>query len=331
MTSTATDSTETGISADHQARLAELGKAIGKIPLLHLDFPGLHLYLKPEGCNLGGSVKARPALHILTKALDQGLLDADGTVLESSSGNFAIALATICRALDIDFVPVIDININPANERILRTLCSRVELVEERDETGGCLLNRLARVRSLSETMPGCYWPNQYANPWNAEAHFLGTGAEICDELPDLDYFFVGVSSGGTITGTSQIIKQRRPEARIIAVDIEGSVIFQDKPKKRYIPGMGSSMRPTCLDHAKIDDVVFVSEAATVHGCRELYRQHGMFMGGSTGAVYQAICDYFSDRSLPRCPTVAFLAPDHGTPYLDTIYDPQWTRQKLGI
>ena len=316
---------------DSRTRLAELRKAIGNTPLLHLDDEDVDLHIKLEAHNLSGSVKDRPAIHIMTRAIDEGLVDEETVVVESSSGNFAIALATVCRGLGIEFIPVIDINVNPANERLLRTLCSQVELVKERDETGGCLLTRLARVKEMCQEIPKAFWPNQYENPWNAEAHRLGTGTEICDALPGLDYFFVGVSSGGTVTGTSQIIKQRCPDARVVAVDIEGSVIFRNQPKKRYIPGMGSSMRPPILNGATIDEVVYVSEPDVVRGCRELYEHHGMFMGGSTGTVYQAIRQYFSGRSLPRRPTVAFLAPDRGTPYLDTVYNPEWTREKYGI
>ncbi len=316
---------------DTQARFEQLRKAIGRTPLLSLEDEHVELFIKLETHNLTGSVKDRPALHILSKAVEQGLVDRDTVVVESSSGNFAIALAMICRALEVEFVLVIDININPANEQVLRALCDRVELVTERDHTGGCLLTRLARVEEMCEEIPNAYWPNQYANPWNAESHYLGAGTEICDALPQLDYVFVGVSSGGTVTGMSQIVKQRFPAAKVVAVDIDGSVIFRPEPKKRYIPGMGSSMRPSILDDAQIDEVAFVSEPDVVRGCRELYARHGMFMGGSTGTVYQAIRSYFSSRSLARRPVVAFLAPDRGMAYLDTVYNPEWTQEKYGV
>ncbi len=324
-------STESTQPFSTQDRFEQLGRAIGGTPLLRLEDDRVDLFIKLETHNLSGSVKDRPALHILTKAIAEGIVDRDTVVVESSSGNFAIALATICRTLDVEFVPVIDINVNPANEQVLRTLCDQVELVTERDETGGCLLTRLARVKEMCEELPNAYWPDQYSNPWNAESHRLGTGTEICDALPRLDYVFIGVSSGGTITGMSQIVKQRFPEARVVAVDIDGSVIFRDQPKKRYIPGMGSSMRPSILNGAQIDEVVYVSEPDVVLGCRELYARHGMFMGGSTGTVYRAIRSYFSDRSVGPRPVVAFLAPDRGLAYLDTVYNPTWTQEKYDI
>ncbi len=314
-----------------RTRFEQLGRAIGQTPLVQLEDEHVELFLKLETHNLSGSVKDRPALHILSKAFAEGQVDQDTVVVESSSGNFAIALATICRALDIEFVPVIDINVNPANEQVLRTLCDRVELVTERDPTGGCLLTRLARVEQMCQELPKAYWPNQYANPWNAESHYLGAGTEICDALPRLDYVFIGVSSGGTVTGMSQIVRQRFPAAKVVAVDIEGSVIFRDQPKKRYIPGMGSSMRPPILDGAHIDEVVFVSEPDVVRGCRDLYARTGMFMGGSTGTVYQAIRSHFSCRPAGRRPVVAFLAPDRGMAYLDTVYNPAWTQEKYGM
>ena len=314
-----------------QDRLEQLRKAIGQTPLLRLEDEHVELYLKLETHNLSGSIKDRPALHIVSKAIASGQIDRDTVVIESSSGNFAVALATICRTLDIEFVPVIDINISPANERVLRTLCPRVELVTERDHTGGCLLTRLARVKEMCEETPNSYWPDQYSNLWNAESHYLGAGSEVCDALARLDYVFIGVSSGGTVTGMSQIVKQRFPAAKVVAVDIDGSVIFRDEPKKRYIPGMGSSMRPPILDGAHIDEVVFVSEPDVVRGCRELYARTGMFMGGSTGTAYQAIRDYFASHPFERPPVVAFLAPDRGMAYLDTVYNPEWTQEKYGI
>ncbi len=314
-----------------QARFEELRKAIGATPLLQLDDERLELHVKLETHNLSGSIKDRPALHILEKAFAEGLADRDTVVVESSSGNFAIALAMICRALGVEFVPVLDLNVNPANRHLLRTLCERVEVVEERDATGGYLLNRLVRVEQMCKELPNAYWPDQYTNPWNAEAHFRGTGTELCDALPDLDYLFVGVSSGGTVTGMSQVIKQRCPRARVVAVDIEGSVIFGSEPKKRHIPGMGSSMRPKILDGALIDEVVFVAEPDVVRGCRELYARHGLLLGGSTGTAYHAIQRYFSDRPVDGRPVVAFLAPDRGLPYLDTVYSPDWTRETYGV
>ena len=184
-----------------QIRFEQLGRAIWPHPSPAVGgraHRALHQARNPQPL---WQRQGSPALHILTKAFAQELVDQDTVVVESSSGNFAIALATICRTLGVEFVPVIDININPANEQVLRTLCDRVELVTERDHTGGCLLTRLARVKEMCEEIPNAYWPNQYANPWNAEAHRLGTGTEICDAVPTLDYVFIGVSSGGTVTG----------------------------------------------------------------------------------------------------------------------------------
>ena len=308
-----------------------LGRGIGETPLVALPGERVDLFVKLETHNLSGSVKDRPAFHILDRAIEDGLVDAGTTVVESSSGNFAIALATLCRSLGLPFVAVVDININPANEKILKTLGSEVVSISERDATGGCLLNRIAKVREICAARPNTFWPNQYENPLNGEAHFLGTGAEICRELPGLDYVFVGVSSGGTIAGISRRVREDRPEAKIVAVDVEGSAAFGDTPKPRYIPGIGSSLRPVLLEQARIDEVVLVSEADSVQGSRELLDRHGLFLGGSSGTVYRAVQSFFAAWDLPRRPTVAFVAADRGHAYLDRIYDPVWAREKLGV
>jgi N-(2-amino-2-carboxyethyl)-L-glutamate synthase len=114
-----------------------------------------------------------------------------------------------------------------------------------------------------------------------------------------------------------------------VAVDAEGSAIFGQPPRPRHIPGLGSSIVPPLVDGALIDDVVIVSECATVAGCHALLARHGVLAGGSTGSVYAAIERYFADYHGPR-PTVAFLCADRGTAYLDTVYNPEWARALPG-
>jgi cysteine synthase A len=204
-----------------------------------------------------------------------------------------------------------------------------VEKVTERDESGGFLNARLARVAQLRKDMPSVYWPNQYGNRDAIDAHYRLTGGELCRALGTIDYLFVGVSTGGTVGGLSQRIKETSPSAKVIAVDAEGSAIFGGAPKRRRIPGLGSSIRPPLFEHALIDDVIMVSERDTVDGCHRLLREHGLYAGGSSGTVFTAINGYFAGYTGPR-PTVAFLAADRGNAYADTIYNPIWVAEMLG-
>ena len=150
---------------------------------------------------------------------------------------------------------MIDPNITGSYENFLRRTCAQVVKVEERDDTGGFLKTRLAKVEELCRTLPHAFWTNQYGNPDNTDAHYNTTGLEICNafEGKSLDYVFLGVSSGGTISGVSKRVKQHFPNAKIIAVDAVGSVIFGGPPKKRYIPGIGSSIVPPLVSKAMID------------------------------------------------------------------------------
>jgi len=285
----------------------------------------MNLFAKLEYANPVGSIKDRAAYWILTRAAERGEISEETTVIESSSGNFAAALAAFTHLVGLRFIPVIDPNISSTYESFLRRLCPTVVKVEERDDTGGFLKTRLQKVKELCATIPNAYWTNQYGNPDAMEAHYELTASEICADFASLDYIFIGVSTAGTIAGVSRRLKEHYPNIRVIAVDTEGSAIFGGTPRKRHIPGVGSSMVPELLSHAKIDDVVLIPERETVQACRELLTSHGLFVGGSSGTAFAAIKRYAARLPEHKQPTVLFLCADRGTPYLDTVFDPTWT------
>jgi N-(2-amino-2-carboxyethyl)-L-glutamate synthase len=312
------------------ARLALTEKIIRETPIIRLADEHLDLYAKLEFLNGVGSVKDRPALWILKRAIERGEVGPDTTVVESSSGNFACALATFCRMLTLKFVPVIDPCVPPVYESYLRTHCERVVKVEEFDDAGGYLKSRLGMVKTLLTDIPESYWPNQYGNPDGMDAHYRLTAAEICRDLPKLDYAFIGVSSAGTVSGLSRRLKEHYPSVRIIAVDAEGSVIFGQKPKRRHISGIGSSISPPLLEHALIDDIVIVPESDTVIACHDLLERHGLFVGGSTGTAYSAIRRYFSVADRKGRAKVLFLCCDRGTAYLHNVFNSEWAAWRAG-
>src|SRR5262245_49880484 len=305
-------------------RLQQLRKTLRPTPHVPLAVEGMDLFAKLEYVNPVGSIKDRPAFWILKRAAERGEIGDQTTVIESSSGNFASALAAFTRLVGLKFIPVIDPNISGTYESFLRRLCPTVVKVEERDDTGGFLKTRLQMVKHLCATIPNAYWTNQYGNPDAVDAHYELTGGEICADFDTLDYVFIGVSTGGTIAGISRRLKERYPKVRIIAVDTQGSVIFGDTPRKRHIPGVGSSIVPPQLSQARIDDVVWVPERETVQACRELLATHGLFAGGSSGTAFAAVKRYAARMPQAGCPTVLFMCADRGTPYLDTVFDPAW-------
>src|SRR5215218_8406221 len=206
---------ELGLSA----RLEQLRRTLRPTPHVALDMEGADLFAKLEYVNPVGSIKDRPAFWILKRAAERGEISEDTTVIESSSGNFASALAAFTRLVGLKFIPVIDPNISGTYESFLRRICDRVAKVEERDDTGGFLKTRLQMVEHLCTTVPNAYWTNQYANPDALDAHYQLTAGEICADFDSLDYVFIGVSTGGTIAGMSRRLKERYSNVRIIAVD----------------------------------------------------------------------------------------------------------------
>lgn len=295
-------------------------------PLVSVVDERLDLFAKLEFSNFSGSAKDRSALWILRQAIMREQVTPESVLVESSSGNFAIALASFCASLGLGFVPVIDPNVNRSTEKFLRKLSTRVETVSDLDDTGGFLKSRLRRVQELRNELPNCYWPNQYANMDGADAHYRFTAAELCGALDRIDYVFVGVGTAGTIAGLSRRLKKTHPRLRVIAVDAEGSVIFGGTPGRRRIPGIGSSIVPPLLEYALIDDLVVVPEYESVTGCDLLWRRHGIFAGGSSGSAYAAVRRYFAGYRGPRV-RVVFLCADRGNAYTDTVYNPEWVAE----
>ena len=134
----------------------------------------------------------------------------------------------------------------------------------------------------------------------------------------------MGVSSGGTITGVSKKVKERFPYAKVVGVDIIGSVIFGHPPQKRYIPGIGSSLIPDILKEAKIDEIVMIDEVSSIKMCHELLNRHYIYAGGSLGSVFAAIKKYFRENRINRKINVVTIFADRGERYTNTIYNQKW-------
>ncbi|MNW36484.1 putative siderophore biosynthesis protein SbnA [compost metagenome] len=303
---------------------------IGNTPIVELncdEIPGVQVFAKLEFLNPTGSVKDRAAKYIIETLLETGKIDSSSILVESTSGNFGIALSSYSKMYGLPFYCVIDPLISPINEQLIRLLSEKVFKVDKRDENGGYLLNRLRKINELLQSDSNIYWVNQYWNPLNAEAYYHSLGDEILAQMDnDLNYIFIGVSSGGTITGLSQKIKEKLPSCKVIAVDIEGSVVFGGIPAKRYIPGIGSSMVPPILQGAQIDEIVYVNEYSTIQYCKKLLRDYSIFAGGSSGSAMAAIHKYFSMEKLTdqKKAKVMTIFCDRGDRYASTIYNDVW-------
>ncbi|MCX2922843.1 MULTISPECIES: 2,3-diaminopropionate biosynthesis protein SbnA [Streptomyces] len=307
---------------------------IGKTPLVKLErmFPEgqSEVFAKIERFNPGGSIKDRSGLNMIVEALRSGeITPGRSVVVESSSGNLAVGLAQICRYFGLRFICVVDAKTTEQNLAILKAYRAEVEVVDERDAaTGEFLPVRLRRVRELLESVPHAYSPNQYANLRNPKAH-QSTMHEIVEALDGhLDFLFCSVSTFGTLRGCADYIHRAGLPTTIVAVDADGSAIFDRPPARRLIPGHGASVRPALMDPGAADDVMHVSDLDCVVFCRRLVAREAILAGGSSGAVLAAV-----DRMLPRIPpgsVSALIFPDGGDRYLKTIYSDDWVREHFG-
>jgi len=302
---------------------------VGNTPMVSVDIEAkanLKIFAKLEYYNPTGSVKDRAASYILNDLLQKKIISHSTTIVESSSGNFGVALSAYAKLHGLKFICVIDKTTLPINEELMKLYGTEVICIDKTDPYGGYLLNRIAKVKEIVDNTEDVYWINQYSNKLNALAYFNTIGEEICSEVPNkkVDYLFVGVSSGGTITGISNKVKQRNPDAKVIAVDVEGSIIFDGKPRKRFIPGIGSSMKPSILSYAKIDDVVTVDEEETISACKNLFQKHNLLVGGSSGSVIAGIDKYFDENPVQEDVNVVCVFADTGSKYLSTLFNNEW-------
>jgi 2,3-diaminopropionate biosynthesis protein SbnA len=303
--------------------LNELSNFIGNTPTRHLVFKNADIYAKLEYNNFSGSSKDRAAFSIIYNGIKEDRINKNTTIIASSSGNLAIALASICKILKLKFIPVIDPNINKDCETLLNLISYKVVKVQERDKTGGYLLTRISTVDQLCQDTECSFCADQYGDPNNYRGYY-GLGDEILSAFDQLDHIFIAVSSSGAITGISRSVKKVRPKVKIIGVDVEGSVIFGQPPMRRYVSGIGASKVPPIMCNAIIDDVIIVSQADIIKGCFELLDEQAIFAGASSGAVYKAAKTYFSEYDGGRKPVALLIFPDKGYAYLDTIFNKEW-------
>ena len=308
-------------------------EAIGRTPLVRLsklysecDF---RVFAKVEAVNPGGSLKDRPAHNIIKKAFSQGLITTGLTIIESSSGNMGIGLAQVCAYYGLGFICVVDPKTTAQNIAILKAFGATVDLVAEPDpETGEFLGARIARVKKLAREIPDSYWPNQYSNIANAEAHFE-TMREITTALNgEVDYLFCAVSTCGTMSGCATYIRRHNLTTKLWAVDALGSVLFGGPRAKRLIPGHGASVVADLYRPNLEDAHIHVTDLDCIRGCRRLVAEEAIFAGGSSGGIVSALDKV--KAKIPRGSTCALILPDRGERYLDTIYSDAWVRNHFG-
>ena len=308
--------------------------AIGDTPLVglrrYLLRPDIDIWAKLEAANPGGSAKDRPATRMLEAALEQGLITAQTTVIESSSGNMGIGLAQACRYHGLGLICVVDVRTHQTSLRTMRALGAEVRVVSPTAaDRGNLLAARLRLVAELVADTPNAFWPNQYANHANAAAHAAGTMREIDEALNgELDYVFVATSTTGTLRGCCDYLREHARPTRVVAVDSAGSALFGGASGPRLLPGFGAGVETRLSVGVEFEQLERVSDLDCVIGCRRLAQREAILAGASSGGVAVAL-ERLADEMAPGT-SCAMILPDGGTGYLETVYDDAWVADVLG-
>jgi len=268
--------------------LSTILATLGNTPLVRLrrldaDLPA-KIAVKLESKNPSGSVKDRIGLAMIEDAERRGVLRAGGTIVESTSGNTGIALATVAAAKGYRMVLTMPERMSVERVALLRLLGAEVVL------TPGTLMREAVdKAIEIAETQ-GAVHLRQFENPANPEIHRRTTAQEIWDDTEGaVDVFVAGVGTGGTITGVGQVLKKLKPSVRVIAVEPESAAVLSGRtPRHHLIQGIGAGFVPAILDRDVIDEVIAVDDADALALARSLARTEGIFAGISSGAAMSA-------------------------------------------
>jgi len=265
---------------------------IGRTPLVRLKKlrpeGGADLCAKLESQNPGGSVKDRPALAMLLAAEQAGHVTPGSTIVEATSGNTGISLAMLAAARGYRCVLVMPEDASMARRLLLSAYGAELVLTE----AGSGMAGAVAKAESLVRSTKGAFMCRQFENPHNPEAHALSTAEEIwADTEGRIDAFVVGVGTGGTLTGVARVLKARKPNLRVVAVEPRASAVLSGGPPGLHgIQGLGAGFVPRVLDRSLIDHVLSVTDVAADRTARRLAHEEGLLVGTSAGAnVYAAM------------------------------------------
>ncbi len=294
---------------------------IGGTPLLALDrLAEMHgvkgrVIGKLEFFNPGASVKDRIAYNMIRKAEEEGLLDADTVIIEPTSGNTGIGLASIAASKGYKVILTMPDSMSLERRRLLASFGATLELTEGSKGMKGAI----ERANELAAEYDKSFIPSQFDNPANPEIHRKTTAVEIMEDTDGLvDAFVAGVGTGGTITGVGALLKERIPGVHIVAVEPKASAVLSgDSPGPHKIQGIGAGFIPKVLDTKVYDEVIQVSNEDAAKTAKELARYEGILAGISSGAnVYAGL--QLAKRKEFEGKNIVVIVCDTGERYLST-------------
>lgn len=294
---------------------------IGRTPLLELSHIeqehrlSARILAKLEYFNPAGSVKDRVAMAMLDDAEKKGLIDAGTVIIEPTSGNTGIGLASVAAARGYKIIIVMPETMSVERRQLMKAYGAELVLTEGAKGMKGAI----ARAEELSKEIPNSFIPGQFVNPANPKAHFETTGPEIyADTDGEVDIFVAGVGTGGTVTGVGQYLKSKNPKVKVVAVEPASSAVLSGKPSGAHkIQGIGAGFVPDVLDTAVYDEIIPVENEYAFSTGKEIGKNEGVLVGISSGAAVHAAIE-LAKRPENEGKTIVVLLPDTGDRYLST-------------
>jgi cystathionine beta-synthase len=316
-------------------------ETIGRTPLVRLRkvTRGVapDVLAKVEFFNPGGSVKDRIGLSIIEEAERSGRLKPGGTIVEATSGNTGVGLAIAAAVKGYKCIFVMPDKMSDEKIRTLRAFGAKVVITPTAVDKDDPRSYYKVAERLVRET-PNAILGNQYHNPANPAIHYATTGPEIWEQTGgQIDVFVAGMGTGGTITGVARYLRERKPDVKIVGVDVVGSLLFDtwrngrvpENPilKTYKLEGIGEDFIPSTLDLSLCDLVVQVSDRESFLMARRIVREEGIFVGGSCGAAVAGALRAIPQLNLTAEHTMVVLLPDSGSRYLTKFFDDNWMRE----
>ena len=294
---------------------------IGRTPLMELSNyekkNGLKatILAKLECFNPAGSAKDRVAAAMIADAEEKGLLKEGSVIIEPTSGNTGIGLASVAAAKGYRVILTMPDTMSAERRNLLKAYGTELVLTEGAKGMAGAI----ARAEELAASIPGSFIPGQFDNPANPAAHFASTGPEIwADTEGKVDIFVAGVGTGGTITGAGLYLKQMNPDIRVVAVEPDASPLLSEgKAGPHGLQGIGANFVPSVLDTGIYDEIIRVTNEDAYAAGKAVARAEGILVGITSGAAVWAAAE-LAKRPENEGKVIVALLPDTGDRYLST-------------
>lgn len=295
---------------------------IGKTPLIKASryakaagVENVNILVKAEGFNTSGSVKDRVALSMIEQAEKDGILKPGATIIEPTSGNTGIGIASVAAAKGYKAILTLPSTMSVERRNLLKAYGAELVLT---DGAAG-MKGAIAKAEELKQTIPGAVILGQFDNPANPKAHRNTTGPEIYSQTDgNVDIFVAGVGTGGTVTGVGEYLKSKNPDIKIVAVEPATSpVLSGGKAGAHKIQGIGAGFVPEVLNTSVYDEVIAISNEDAFEEGRRFAVNEGLLVGISSGAALKA-ASIIADRPENKGKTIVVLLPDSGDRYLST-------------